>query len=138
MGLLPTLVMTTAEGQMGLDAAHVMDICHRVDYLINPTELPAPYVGKITYKGKELPVRRADNSQTLFTYENTTSRLKRRTDPKLQYRDTAYFKDNTIQQISYPNASPATPSVSFTYDTVYKRIATMVDGTGTTAYTARV
>src|SRR5438132_4190939 len=66
---------------------------------------------------------------------NTTSRLKRRTDPKGQYRDTTYFKDNTIQQISYPNASPSTASVNFTYDTVYNRVATMVDGTGTTTYT---
>src|SRR5262249_44102596 len=58
---------------------------------------------------------RADSTQTLFTYENTTSRLKRRTDAKGQYRDTTYFKDDTTHQISYPNA-PATASVSFTYD----------------------
>ena len=28
-----------------------------------------------------------------------------------------------------------TASVNFTYDTVYNRVATMVDGTGTTTYT---
>ncbi|HYR83403.1 MAG TPA: RHS repeat-associated core domain-containing protein [Terriglobia bacterium] len=78
---------------------------------------------------------RTDSSQTLFTYENSTSRLKRRTDPRGQYRDTTYFKDDNVQQISYPNASPATASVSFTYDSVYNRVATMVDGTGTTNYT---
>jgi RHS repeat-associated protein len=85
--------------------------------------------------GRIIKETRPDNSQTLFTFENTTSRLKRRTDPKVQYRDTTYFKDNTIQQISYPNSSPVTPSVNFTYDPVYKRIATMVDGTGATTYT---
>jgi RHS repeat-associated protein len=78
---------------------------------------------------------RADSTQTLFTYENTTSRLKRRMDAKGQYRDTAYFKDDTVQQISYPNSSPTTPTVSFTYESAYKRLATMVDGTGTTSYT---
>ncbi|HYR83401.1 MAG TPA: hypothetical protein VE422_04910, partial [Terriglobia bacterium] len=77
---------------------------------------------------------RADNSETRFTYENTISRLKRRTDPKGQYRDTTYFNDDNVQQISYPNASPATASVSFTYDPVYNRVATMVDATGTTSY----
>lgn len=29
----------------------------------------------------------------------------------------------------------ATPSVSYTYDPAYNRLATMLDGTGTTAYT---
>jgi len=85
--------------------------------------------------GRTIKEIRADNSQTLFAYENTTSRLKRRTDPKGQYRDVTYFNDNNVQQISYPNASPATPSVSFTYDPIYDRPSTMVDGTGTTGYT---
>ena len=48
---------------------------------------------------------RADSSQTLFTYENSTSRLKRRTDPKGQYRDTTYFNDDNVQQISYWSAA---------------------------------
>jgi RHS repeat-associated protein len=78
---------------------------------------------------------RADNSETLFVYETSTNRLKRRTDPRGQYRDNTYFKDDNIQQISYPNAIIATPTVSFTYDANYNRVATMVDGTGTTSYT---
>jgi RHS repeat-associated protein len=85
--------------------------------------------GRIT---KEI---RADNSQTLFDYENRTSRLKRRTDARGQYRDITYFKDDNILQISYPNAFLATATVSFTYNSAYNRIATMVDGTGTTSYT---
>jgi RHS repeat-associated protein len=46
-----------------------------------------------------------------------------------------YNLDGTVQQVAYTNAPIATPSVSYTYDPVYGRVATMVDGTGTTAYT---
>src|SRR5262249_3889733 len=77
---------------------------------------------------------RADNSSTGFSYETTTSRLKRRTDAKGQYTDYTYWNDNDPKQVSYSNAQIATPTVNFTYDTIYNRIATMVDGTGTTAY----
>jgi len=37
--------------------------------------------------------------------------------------------------MTYTNAAIPTPSVSFTYDRVYARVVTMVDGTGTTSYT---
>ena len=36
--------------------------------------------------------------------------------------------------MSYSNAVVATPSVSFTYDTNYNRVLTMVDGVGTNVY----
>ncbi len=74
-----------------------------------------------------------------YAYENTTSRLKSMTDAKSQRTNYQYWLDDTLQQISYTNIagqplSPPTPSVSFTYDTNYNRVATMVDGTGTTSY----
>jgi RHS repeat-associated protein len=78
---------------------------------------------------------RADNSETTFVYENTTSRLKRRIDPKGQNRDVTYFRDDNIQQISYPNAETATPTASFSYSQIYDRVVSMSDGTGTTSYT---
>jgi RHS repeat-associated protein len=77
---------------------------------------------------------RADNSETLLVYEDTTSRLKRRTDARGQHTDYAYFLDNALDETSYPNAIIATPTVNFTYDTAYPRIATMVDGIGMTSY----
>jgi RHS repeat-associated protein len=93
-------------------------------------------VTKWEYDGQNRVVteKRADNSETLFIYENTTSRLKRRTDALGQHTDYVYFKDNTLHEVSYPNAIEATPAVSFTYGTAYNRIATMVDGIGTTTY----
>jgi RHS repeat-associated protein len=78
---------------------------------------------------------RANGSETLYVYETTTSRLKRQTDPRGQHTDYIYFADNQPQQTSYPNAVIATPTVTFTYDTTYGRVSTMVDGTGTTTTT---
>jgi YD repeat-containing protein len=77
---------------------------------------------------------RADGRETLYTYENTTSRLKSVTDAKLQVTTYTYAKDDKLTGMVFTNAVIATPSVSFTYDPVYGRLATMVDGTGTTTY----
>jgi RHS repeat-associated protein len=85
-------------------------------------------------KGRVIKETRADSTFTAFVYENTTSRLKRKTNRKGEHADFTYFKDNNVNTVSYPNAGEPTSSVSFTYDTAYNRIATMVDGIGTTSY----
>jgi RHS repeat-associated protein len=77
---------------------------------------------------------RANGATTQYLYEATTSRLKRVTDAKDQKTGYAYNPDNTVQQLTYTDAVIATPSVAFTYDSIYRRVLTMVDGTGTTAY----
>ncbi len=76
----------------------------------------------------------ADNTSVSYVYENTTSRLKSMTDALNQVTNYEYSPDDNLKQINYANASHATPSVSFTYDSNYNRIASMVDGTGTTTY----
>jgi RHS repeat-associated protein len=85
-------------------------------------------------QGRVTKETRANGSFTTYVYETTTSRLKKVTDPKLQDTNYTYSADDKLQQTTYTNAVIATPSVSFTYDTVYGRVATMLDGTGTTAY----
>jgi YD repeat-containing protein len=77
---------------------------------------------------------RANGSDTDYVYEAKTSRLQSTTDAKNQTTNYMYFKDDQLQQLSYANAVIATPSLSFTYDAVYGRVATMVDGIGTTTY----
>jgi RHS repeat-associated protein len=77
--------------------------------------------------------------QTAPNTASATSRLQSSTDAKSQRTNYAYFADDTVQQISYTNTAgqpltPPTPSVSYTYDPNYKRVATMVDGIGTTTY----
>ena len=82
----------------------------------------------------------ADNTGLDYAYESTTSRLKSVTDAKSQRINYGYNSDNTLRQISYTDTdgntlNPATPTVGFNYDTVYKRVTSMADGSGTTNYT---
>ena len=89
----------------------------------------------------------ADNTAINYLYDGQTaanavgasSRLKSSTDAKNQKTNYSYFADDNIQQITYTNTSgqplsPPTPSVSFTYDSNYNRVKTIIDGTGTTTY----
>jgi RHS repeat-associated protein len=76
----------------------------------------------------------ADNTHADYVYETTTSRLKQMTDAKNQVTNYQYFGDDNLKQVSYTNATIATPTVNYTYETTYNRIATMADGTGTTTY----
>jgi RHS repeat-associated protein len=68
-----------------------------------------------------------------------TSRLKSSTDAMNRRTNYAYFADDSVQQVSYTTTSgqplsPPTPSLNYTYDSNYKRISTMSDGTGLTTY----
>ena len=80
-------------------------------------------------------LRRPNRAQ----HGGSDSRLKSSTDAKSQRTNYAYFADDNLQQIGYTNLSgqpltPPTPSVNYTYDPNYNRVATMADGTGTTTY----
>jgi RHS repeat-associated protein len=107
--------------------------CGSLDAIIdgngNQTSWSRDVQGRVTRE------TRADNAQFQYTYENTTSRLLLTTDALNQVKGYQYFVDNSLKQITYTNAVNATPSVSYTYDPIYSRVATMTDGTGTTTYT---
>ena len=77
---------------------------------------------------------RANSSFKEFTYQATTSRLKKVKDAKNQEINYSYFLDDKVQQISYTNAQITTPTVSFTYDVSQGRLASITDGTGTRIY----
>lgn len=77
--------------------------------------------------------------QTAPNTAGATSRLKSSTDAKNQRTNYLYFADDNVQQVSYTTTggqplSPPTPSVAYTYDSDHNRMATMIDGTGTTTY----
>jgi RHS repeat-associated protein len=80
---------------------------------------------------------RADARETVYTYESTTSRLHTMTDPKQQVTTYSYFADDSLQSLAYTNAQIPTPSVTFTYDATYGRVATMIDSIGVTTYAYR-
>ncbi|MCD2175033.1 hypothetical protein LQK84_18870 [Rhizobium sp. C4] len=89
-----------------------------------------------TYDLQSRPISKkyADNSSTTYTYETTTSRLKSTTDALGQIRQLTYALDDSVTNVAYMNAVNLTPSVSFTWDPYFKRLASMSDGTGTTRY----
>ena len=80
-----------------------------------------------------------DNTTVSTTYEASTSRVKSTLDAKGQRTNFLYNVDDTLQSLSYTDASgnalvPPTPGVSYTFDPVFPRLKSMVDGIGTTTY----
>jgi RHS repeat-associated protein len=76
-----------------------------------------------------------DGTTITYKYDSTISRLMQVTDAKGQTTNYTYFIDNNLKQVSYTNTTVATPTVAFTYDSKYNRVAAMLDGTGITSYT---
>ena len=75
-----------------------------------------------------------DGSEVRYFYENATSRLRQVIDEKLQVSQFTYHRDNTLNSTAYANSTVATPPVSYSYDSNYKRVTSMTDGVGTTHY----
>ncbi len=107
--------------------------CGSLSALIDPmgraTRWEYDLQGRVT--AKQFP----DGSRTLYTYENTTSRLKTIRDELGQVTSYEYFPDDLLRRVSYPTAQVATPAVSFTYDANYPRMIARTDGLGTTSWT---
>ncbi len=106
--------------------------CGSLDALVdgngNRTSWERDAQGRVT---REL---RADGvTDTFYTYD-LSGRLQTVTDPKDQVTTHTYLRDDALSSTVYTNAQIVTPSVSYTYDQVYARVATMLDGTGTTTY----
>jgi len=76
----------------------------------------------------------ADGTAQSLAYEVSTSRVKSATDALNQTANYLYNLDDSLASVTYTGAQHATPAVSFTYDPVYPRLATMTDGTGITKY----
>lgn len=86
-------------------------------------------------RGRVTVETRADGTtKTFYTYD-LAGRLKTVTDPKGQVTTNTYLLDDSLSNTVYTNAAIPTPGVAYTYDPVYSRVATMVDGIGTTSYT---
>ncbi|HTB80609.1 MAG TPA: RHS repeat-associated core domain-containing protein [Opitutaceae bacterium] len=83
----------------------------------------------------------ADGHGYTYAYETDSSRLKSVTDALGQVTHYAYNDDDTLHQVSYTDTSgaalnPATPSVTYSYDPVYPRVTTRLDGSTDTTYYA--
>ena len=74
-----------------------------------------------------------DGGTVRFTYD-AAGRLATQADAKRQVTQFAYHPDGMLRRISYPEAAVFTPSVDYTYDSLFPRVTGMSDGTGATAY----
>lgn len=131
----PLRRLTATRDPLGRTVTQEWCGCGALDAVIDPS-------GNRTHWERDAQSRvrrevRADGSAITYTYGTATSRLEQRTDAKGQGAHYKYFLDGQLQQISYSNATIATPTVALTYDAGYGRLSTMTDGIGTTAYTYR-
>ncbi|OAI56805.1 hypothetical protein AYO49_03550 [Verrucomicrobiaceae bacterium SCGC AG-212-N21] len=76
----------------------------------------------------------ADGSKIVYGYEPFSGRLRSITDEKGQVKTNLYNLDDTLAGITYANEQHETPDVAFTYEADIRRLASMVDGVGTTTY----
>jgi RHS repeat-associated protein len=106
--------------------------CGSLDALVDAKGQAARWTRDI--QGRVTQEHRASGPATQYTYETRTSRLKTVTDQKGQLTTYSYFLDDRLQQLAFTNEQIETPNVSYTFETAYPRVATMVDGTGTTSY----
>jgi RHS repeat-associated protein len=125
--------LTATRDPLGRVLTQTWCVCGSLDALTDAnghaTKWQRDVQGRVTRE-----VRADETTATNYTYETTTSRLKTVTDPKQQVTTYTYNADDAIQQVAYTSAQVPTPSVSYTYDANYSRVATMLDGTGTTTY----
>ncbi len=75
-----------------------------------------------------------NSTSETITYEPSASRVHSTTDANGQVTTMTYALDNLVSGITYTNATVATPSVGFFYDSNYPRVYQMTDGTGTTTF----
>jgi RHS repeat-associated protein len=127
---LRQLVKTTdpANRSVAFDWCKCGDMKSLTDPLGRTTRWVHDVQGRVTAK------QYADGSKINYLYEPQTSRLAQRIDEKNQTTLYSYNLDDTLRSVSYPDAPIATPTVSYAYDSLFNRIASMTDGIGTTNY----
>jgi YD repeat-containing protein len=78
-------------------------------------------------------IRADGTTDTLYTYD-LAGRVKTVTGPMDQVTTYTYNLDGTVASVGFTNETIATADLSRTYDAYYARLATSVDGNGTTTY----
>ena len=124
---------TATRDPAGRTISQVWCDCGAMDALVdangNQTRWERDVQGRVTRE-----VRADTTTDTHYTYD-LAGRLKTITDPKDQVTTHSYNLDDSLSGTTYTDEEIETPNVAYTYDAYYSRIATMVDGIGTTSYT---
>jgi RHS repeat-associated protein len=106
--------------------------CGSMDKLIDANGNETSWVRDL--QGRVTGQVRANGTSSSVTYENTSSRVKKVTDAKLQDVLYEYFLDDSLKRVSFANAANPPAPVSFTYDPAYPRVLSKTDGQGGTTY----
>jgi len=105
------------------------DLQQLIDAMGRLTRWRHDVAGRVTAK------EYADGSKIIYAYEPLSGKLSSITDEKMQVKTRRYHLDGALAGLAYTNEEHATPDVTFTYETPYRRLQTMLDGLGTTGYT---
>ncbi len=88
----------------------------------------------IDIQSRPVGKRYANGTAETYTYETATSRLKSVKDALNQVKTFGYARDDRTASLTYTNTVNQTANIAFTYDAFFPRVATMVDGIGTTRF----
>lgn len=106
--------------------------CGAIKSLTDPMGRTTSWITDV--QSRQIAKQYPDGSQVHYFYENAGSRVRQIIDEKGQISQFTYNLDDSINSVSYLNATIFTPGVSYTYDPNYRRRVSMTDGTGTTTY----
>ncbi len=106
--------------------------CGSISEIIDPLKNITTFTRDL--QGRVITKTYNNGKSTSYVYEKSTSKLKQVTDAKGQKKIYTYNIDGTMKSVAYLNATIATRGVSYTYDTSYNRIRTMMDAIGATTY----
>ena len=87
----------------------------------------------VDLEGRPIGKQYADGSKVTYGYDES-GRPSLIRDALGQVKQYAYTVDDRVSAISYNYTVNPTPNTGFTYDPSFPRIASMIDGTGTTNY----
>lgn len=76
----------------------------------------------------------ADGKKIQYAYVPATGQLASVADARNQVTSYQYRVDGLVSAVLHTNSAISTPNISFTYDTAYGYMASMMDGVGTTIY----
>jgi RHS repeat-associated protein len=124
--------LTGTRDPLGRTIGQTWCSCGALDALVDGKGNRTSWVRDV--RGRVTQEVRANGSGSTYAYGAASGRLLTVTDAMEQVTTYSYALDDAVLGMTFTNAAVATPSVSFTYEAGYPRMATMVDGTGTTAY----
>lgn len=123
--------MTDVQDSLGRKTHFDWCACGSLEAMTDPAGNTTTWFRDV--EGRVLNKMYADRTEASYAYD-AVGRLQNRIDAMGQMTAYSYNLDNSLSRVDYSNARIATPSVAYTYDSRYPRLATVTDGYGTTTF----